>query len=179
MGRNHRGRTSQHARAVAGRRCPGVWWLGKEAAKTWRGLRFRPADPRPISWTSSRKYRHRHAFGRHGGAINVRNTLRDREVIQEIPSLEVIQPVKQEITVGREISDAACIDIGDDCPNPNRGVRVPQPQPCGFCLGHAPLGITLGEECLPLQVRLLDHVSIRDDQRPNARAAQQIGGDGP
>ena len=111
----------------------------------------------------------------HGSAVYVRNAVFNREIVGQVPRLEVIQAVDENVNAGCVSSDVAVVEIVDDRRHSHLGIDARDPAPGGFGLRHRVGDILLVEQYLPLQVRELNNIAIRDHQVADAGARKKLG----
>ena len=96
------------------------------------------------------------------------------EIIQQVPGVEVVQPIHKQAHARRDVLCILRSEIRDNRFNVDQRVHRTKPLGCGNGLGPRSIGIRLTEQSLPLQIRFFDHISINDAKGPHARPSQQI-----
>jgi hypothetical protein len=104
---------------------------------------------------------------------------RHRQVVQQVPGLEVVQPVDDEIHAVDEALGVAMVEVVHVRLDVDLPVDQLQPLPGGFGLGHGLLHVPLVVEHLALEVRDLHDVAVDEAQATHAGPGQGVGDDRP
>ena len=104
--------------------------------------------------------RHRHAAGGDRAAVDVRQAVFHREVVEQEPRLEIVETVEDDVAALGETLGVAVIEVIDVGVDHDIGVDPRDLGAGGLGLGHFPLDVLLVEEHLSLEVGQLDRVAI-------------------
>ena len=163
----------QRGRGV-GRRTEDPGRVARRGRPRRRRVRLQAAEARRAPGDEDRG----DAAGADARAVDPRHAPLDRRVVDEIPSLEVVEAVHDQVHVGDELADVPRVDVGDDRLDHDVAVDPRDPPRRGRGLRQLVLDVVLVEERLALQVGELDDVAVHDPQEADAGAGEEVRRDG-
>ena len=115
------------------------------------------------------------AFAADDTAVDPRHVALDAKLVDELPRLEVVGPIEDNVGAGETFLGVARDEIGHERLDGDLGIYARQMPRGGFGFREPILEIVFGVQKLALQVGPLDFVAVNQAQTTDAGARQHIG----
>jgi hypothetical protein len=123
---------------------------------------------------SFRRKKRRHSAESDRASVNQRYFEGDRTIIQYVTRFEVVETVHEHVMFATDAKRVVTSKIIDNGPHSSVGANLHQTRLRSLRLRSATICIALCKECLPLQIRTIDHIAINDRDCSNTRSNELL-----